>query len=575
MNRILGFVATLLTFSGFAAPTLQVNFNGLDEEPTYLDNVKAFVELYENNNKPVEVPVYTDYLAKAGISQIQQALHPFGYYQSSANYNINKTAENWQVNYDIQLGKPVSIESIDVQFLGDSERDREFTELKTKFPLKVGDKLDQPKYSNFKEQVLMLATRRGYFDGQFEVNQILLNDALDKAAITLHYQSGKRYEFDTAQFQQDILDDEFIIRYANYKKGDPYDTQQITELQKNLYNSGYIKLVEVDSQPNAENKLVPINYILTPNKNKKYTYSIGYGTDTGARLRFDFERRWVNKRGHRFTSEFFIAEKVQEININYIIPSDNPVTDYSRLYYEFAHDTRGDYDFRRHTLGGAYHDKIDKLERELGIFWNQESFNIGNDNGNATTLSPYVLFKYVDVDDPLNVSDGLSLETKLTVGVDTPVTDMSFYQAIAKAKYAKKITPKHKINLQAGIGQTWVDDFHKLPPSFRFFLGGDRTIRGFKFDKIGDIDSSGDTVGGNKMLFSSVEYEYFFNDSMAIAAFVDAGDAYESDGFDLNVGAGFGFHYYSPIGPIKVDLAHGFDEPGDEFRLHLTIGPDF
>lgn len=468
MIKTLLFCCVFIIFNGVCAPILNVKFTGLDDHPDYLDNVKAYVELYQNNGKAVDVPVYTDYLANAGIEQIQAALKPFGYYQGSAELSIDKSTETWQVSYQIALGKPVKVDSIDIQFLGDSATDKEFTKLKAKFPLTVGERLEQPKYSSFKDQILMLATRLGYFDGEFERSEILLNEALDGAAISLHYQSGKRYAFDSPEFQQDILNDEFILRYATYKKGDPYDTQRITELQKDLYNSGYIKLVEVDSQPNNDTKLVPINYLITPNKNKKYTYAIGYGTDTGARLRFDFERRWVNRQGHRFTSEFFIAEKVQQIDLNYIIPNDNPVTNYYRLYYTFSHDTRGDYDFRKHTLGGAYHDKIDNFERELGIYWNQEDFSIGNDSGNASTLSPYVSLKYIDVDDPLNVSDGFLAETKLTVGVDSPVTDMSFYQAIAKAKYAKKITPQHKINLQAGVGRTWVNEFHNLPPSFRF-----------------------------------------------------------------------------------------------------------
>jgi len=58
--------------------------------------------------------------------------------------------------------------------------------------------------------------------------------------------------------------------------------------------------------------------------------------------------------------------------------------------------------------------------------------------------------------------------------------------------------------------------------------------------------------------------------------FVDAGDAFINS-FSVNVGAGVGVRWRSPLGPIRVDV--GFPVQTDlptenSWRLHVLLGPD-
>ena len=82
-------------------------------------------------------------------------------------------------------------------------------------------------------------------------------------------------------------------------------------------------------------------------------------------------------------------------------------------------------------------------------------------------------------------------------------------------------------------------------------------------------------IGGDRLLVGSAEYEYYFTPSWGAAAFVDAGDAFMGNDFDLKVGAGFGVRWRSPVGLVRVDLGTPI---GDQFasgvELHIVIGPD-
>ena len=55
---------------------------------------------------------------------------------------------------------------------------------------------------------------------------------------------------------------------------------------------------------------------------------------------------------------------------------------------------------------------------------------------------------------------------------------------------------------------------------------------------------------------------------------MDTGTAFNDTDMDFSTGAGIGIRWYSPVGPIRLDLAHPFDDPDDSLRVHISLGPD-
>ncbi len=554
---------------------LQVAINGL-EDTEQLKNAKAFLDVYAESGKAVKNPSYINFLVKEGAAQIQQSLQPFGYYKAKVDVDNQQTADSWTVTYRVERGAPVILKRVDVSVEGEGKTQKEYQELVDKYPLQSGDVLVQEKYKNFKSDVVAFATMYGYFDADFTRKKIAIHEDYQGADITLKYDTKHRYHFGKTTIKQDFLDADVFERFLTFKEGDVYAAKEIADTQRDLYNSNYVKMIDVSAEPVKATQSVPVDFVIHPKANKKHTFAIGYGTDTGPRGKYTFDWRWVNRRGHQFKADLFVTPKKQETGVEYRIPAQKPATDYYKIFAYGKRDNSGDIDLRLWNVGGAYHDKVGNWEREFGLKWQQEDFTLGNDHGDLRLLTPFASLIYRKVDDPMNISRGVWLKGTLTGAHTSVLSDVSFLQAIGEAKASRKFAEKHKIKLAGAVGRTWVDNFHHLPASYRFFTGGDRTIRGYSYDKIGDRDSTGANIGGDRMYYLSTEYEYFFTDSMAAAVFVDAGDAYSADKGKIKVGAGSGFHYYSPIGPIRLDVAHGFDDDlGDKYRLHLNIGSEF
>jgi translocation and assembly module TamA len=72
----------------------------------------------------------------------------------------------------------------------------------------------------------------------------------------------------------------------------------------------------------------------------------------------------------------------------------------------------------------------------------------------------------------------------------------------------------------------------------------------------------------------SVEYTQWLGESWGVAAFVDAGNAWDKGiRFDPALGYGIGARIRTPIGPIRADVAYG--EEIASLRLHFSVGYTF
>ena len=128
-----------------------------------------------------------------------------------------------------------------------------------------------------------------------------------------------------------------------------------------------------------------------------------------------------------------------------------------------------------------------------------------------------------------------------------------------------------------------------LPASERFFAGGDTTVRGFSLDRLGAADTittSGFPTGGNGLIILNAEWRVAVVRAFDAVTFVDAGNVFQYVG-DLNLGAlrpavGFGVHYRSPVGPIRVELGFNVHPrelvPGHREKgsvLNISLGRAF
>ena len=137
---------------------------------------------------------------------------------------------------------------------------------------------------------------------------------------------------------------------------------------------------------------------------------------------------------------------------------------------------------------------------------------------------------------------------------------------------------------------------YSLPPDQRFYGGGAGTIRGYRYQSVGPLFSDGNPIGGTAIIAGSFEFRQRFGRRFGAAVFVDAGQvratvppAVNTSGVPslasvadvpngLRVGVGAGLRYYTPIGPIRIDVAvptRSYGPNQDRFEIYAGLGQAF
>jgi translocation and assembly module TamA len=121
----------------------------------------------------------------------------------------------------------------------------------------------------------------------------------------------------------------------------------------------------------------------------------------------------------------------------------------------------------------------------------------------------------------------------------------------------------------------------ELPQDRLLYAGGGGSVRGYEFRSISPKDSDGDLTGGRSLVEGSVELRYRFLKDYGIVPFFDAGTVTEEvfPSFDetIQYAGGLGFRYYSPIGPIRADVAVPLNarREDDPVAFYISIGQAF
>ncbi len=575
MIRLSGFLLLLTACAGSVAhgAGIVVVIEGVEGE--LLENVRnsLSIEQYEDDANLSRNWVWR--LHSKAVEEIHTALKPYGYYRPTVEKALLRLEDGWKASYTIDTGDVVPIGSADVQVLGEAQADPAFGKLLKEQPLLAGAPLDQVRYDKLKVGLQKLALELGYFDAEFTQHEIRLDLEAYEANIVLHFDSGPRYRFGPVTFEQNPLSEDFLDRYVRFKPGDAYSTSAVLSLQDALSGSDYFSSVDVNPRRDkAEGLQVPVDVNLEPGKRNKYGFGVGYGTDTGVRVSAGFERRRVNRRGHRLAAGVQLSQIKNSLSAKYLVPLKDPRTEqlaFSAGYFDS--DTEGVIS-KTTTLGVTRSGKRWGLNETIGLKFQREDFTAGDEDGTAFLLMPEASWIWLRANDLTYTTHGARLQFTLRGASESLLSDMSFLQARLQAKYIRKVFAASRIILRGDAGTSLVPDFQDLPATVRFFAGGDQSVRGYAYESLGPDDANGDVIGGKHLLVGSVEYEQHIIDKWSAAVFFDTGNAIDDFSDSLKSGAGVGVRWLSPVGLIRVDVASALSRDGNPLRLHLVIGPD-
>jgi translocation and assembly module TamA len=554
------------------AANLDIEIDGIDGE--LRDAVLARLTLAQYEDRDV-TPATVRHQFENARDEIREALEPFGYYAPDIDAQIEDVADGVRATFEIRPGEPVIVRSRTLEIPGEARNLPQVEAAIAQFEPKIGDRLDHGRYESSKNAVDGALRSVGYLDAAPQRHRVEVRLADQSASIDLRWDTGPRYRFGEVRLPDVQFPRDFLAGYVPWQEGEYFSTKQLLELQQRLTATQYFETVSV--QPVLDQRaegVIPVEVLLTENERNAYTAGIYYSTDFGAGVRLEYDRRWLNDSGHRLAAEVEYSQRLQEYGLTYTIPRPGPHDRNFTFGVAYADEESDTARSRSARLAAAESRKRWKgFTRTLGLQYLRGDFEIANEQRQSAVFFAEGSLSRRRLDDMVRPREGYLLELGLRVAPGGFLSDTSLAQVWTSGRYLRGFGRDDRLITRVDLGAMSVGDFGALPPELRFFAGGDRSLRGFGYQAIGDRNADGGVIGGEYLATTSIEYEHFFEPIWGVAAFVDAGDAFTSR-FDVNVSAGIGARWRSPVGVIRLDFAKPVvTDLEDGWRIHLTIGP--
>ncbi|MFO7854762.1 MAG: BamA/TamA family outer membrane protein [Paracoccaceae bacterium] len=382
-----------------------------------------------------------------------------------------------------------------------------------------------------------------------------------------------------------------VASYVPWTEGEPVDVDALGAYQRDLtqtdlFSTVVVTLPEDPPAAGPDGALeTPVRVIVEEGPRRSVNAGLRLDTENGPLVRGGFLHRNLFGAGERLTVDAYLGVTEQRLNAGLAKPQFLRDGQELRFAAEARHEETDAFDETAFTLAGG-------LSRELTPEWTVGAGGLLeiaeiNDRGDDQTVELIGLPTFVtydDTDDPLNRTDGLRGELRLTPfeGVSDGDTAPFFVADANLAAYRTVYEPQDVVlAARTRYATIFADELADVPAPRRLYVGGGGSVRGYQTQMVGPLDARNDPVGGRSAFEVGAEVRSRIQGDIGGVAFLDAGavsrDVVIDFGAGLRYAAGVGFRYYSPVGPIRLDVAFPLNprDVDNTFEAYFSIGQAF
>ena len=513
--------------------------------------------------------------------KVKEALEAFGYYRPSISTRMDTPEEGVsRLTVRVDPGEPVRLANVQVQVRGPGASDRVLTDRAAGFPLHAGDVMRHDVYERSKGELQSKAVEQGYLDAHFSVHTIRLNVEESKAEINLVLETGEPYRFGEVNFRgAPRYPRPFLQTFLDFKPGDPFSYERIVQTQLNFATAERFQSVVIEPEKaGATDHSVPINVDLTPSPQKNVRVGVGFTTDYGPGFSVRYEDLNVADSAQRLESELNLSQRLQGLALRYRFPGSTDFRSFTSTRVAAQREDTVSYTTK---LVSAEIERTKGIGRDrLGSIYLQiqkEDSTAAGDTTNTFILMPGIRFSHKGYENLIRPTQGFHYKLEARGTTQSFGSDVGFAQLLGFGDLLVPLAGRLSLKMRGQAGATSMNgSILDVPVTFRFFTGGDNSVRGYAYQSLGPKNARGDVVGGKHLLVGSIELEGAIGQNWGAAVFYDTGNAFDDvENLNLAQSAGVGVRYYTPVGPIRLDIARQVGVSDAEYRFHFTVGMQF
>jgi translocation and assembly module TamA len=517
-------------------------------------------------------------LAEEAVREARETAATEGYFSARVEASIDEGIQPWIVLLTVEPGERTHVGDVELRFSGPAVEDAQaaaiFRRVRATWPLRRGEPFRQAEWDAAKRRAVRELSSFRYAGARIAESRALVDPETRRATLMVELESGPPFRFGEVRVNGVRRYPERLVENLSpFRAGQVYDRDKLLLYQRRLLESGYFVSVQADIEPEdgaAEGALVRVAVIEAPKHHVEA--GIGYSTDAGPRVELRYSNQDVFSSAWRFRSGLRLDDKIRNLQFDF----DSPPRRGGRWESYFARARETDIQNERTSelaAGVAHNWGAQLTPSALIMSGHREEQRI---DGELADERHAIYFGYRrtfrKTDDFVSPRSGYLAMFEIG-GAPSAFATRRFVRGVLSASFFLPLGRRDDLLLRGQAGRVLAASREGIPSTFLFRTGGDQTVRGYAFESLG-VHQGGAIVGGRRFMVASSEYTRWVGDNWGIAAFVDAGNAWDDSALAKAVlGYGVGARVRTPIGPIRADLAYG--QQTHEVRLHFSVGFSF
>lgn len=571
------------------------------EEAETLDYVVVFDNLSEGKTRDIleqiaetrrladQPPTSFSRLRRRALGDVPrflQTLRARGFYQGKVEVDIDRDTSPITITYRFDVGPVYDINQVTIELNPPTEDEIDLPSPK-KLNLINGKRASSIKVIEAETELLERVRKQGFANAELGPRTVVVDHNTALMDITFSLNPGPKVYFgETAVIGNEEVEARYIRRLLEWKPGKLVTPERLQTTQLNLIETGLFNSVRVEpgKKPDEQGR-VPVRIELKEAKHRTIEAGARYRTDEGFGGSIGWEHRNLLGTGEQLGFELDGSQ------LGWHLKGEAREPDFLRrrqalvIGAEIAIENTDAFDSRSIGASVGIERSVGKgMNLAAGVAFRALTVEQDGDKDEFGLLSLPASYNWDHSNNPLDPSKGGRLSIQNEPFVDVFGNDVAFNKtSVAYTRYVrlKKAKPRLILAGRAKAGFLFGAERDNVPADERFYAGGGGSVRGFRFQQAGELDDDDDPIGGRSLFETAIELRGQFSDTLGAALFVDSGAAYGSTvpdfEEDLRIGVGGGLRYFSPIGPIRLDLGFPLDrrDSDDAFQIYVSIGQAF
>lgn len=387
------------------------------------------------------------------------------------------------------------------------------------------------------------------------------------------------------------MHESFVRRRLTLHQGEPFSPVAIEAARKDLADMGVFSVVRaVPADALDPEGQLPITFDLTERPLHAVDLNLGYSTDLGV----NFTTAWHDRNMFGNAEQLNLTAAAQLGGNALTKPGYQVGAQFIKPDF-LARDQALEIDLNAIKQSLQAYDQTALLERivinrklsphwtaSLGLSGEQESITQEGETRHYNLAGIPASLRYDSTTSLLDPINGVRASLSLTPTISLGARNETFFiTQLTGSTYLDLLdNGRSVLALRGLVGEASGVGVLGLPPDQRFYAGGSATVRGYRYQSLGPQFPDRKPIGGTTIATGTVELRQRILDSYGVAAFVDVGQV-SATGAPFTsawrAGAGVGARYYTPIGPIRADIAVPLNKlpGGDTFEVYIGIGQAF